>query len=109
MRRSQSSSTWLIGGRGDATNVESRAAGLRQQISIASADFEREKLQERLARLVGATVALRVGGASVVEQDGAQVPNRNGTPSSRGQSRAAFFREEAFPLGGEWRDCATKQ
>lgn len=64
-----SSSTWLIGGRGDATNVESRAAGLRQQISIASADFEREKLQERLARLVGATVALRVGGASVVEQD----------------------------------------
>ena len=63
------SSTWLIGGRGDAQQVESRAAGLRQQILIASTDFEREKLQERLAKLVDATVAIRVGGASIVERD----------------------------------------
>ena len=62
-------STWLIGGRGDAQQVELRAAGLRQQISIANTDFEREKLQERLAKLVDATVAIRVGGASIVEQD----------------------------------------
>jgi chaperonin GroEL len=64
-----SSSTWLIGGRGDVQQVESRAAGLRQQILISNTDFEREKLQERLAKLVDATVAIRVGGASIVEQD----------------------------------------
>jgi chaperonin GroEL len=64
-----SSTTWVIGVRGDQQHVQSRAAGLRQQISVSSVDFERARLEERLAKLVGATVALRIGGASVVERD----------------------------------------
>jgi chaperonin GroEL len=45
--------------------VQSRASGIRQQISVASADYELEKLRERLAKLVGRISAIRVGGASV--------------------------------------------
>lgn len=56
--------TWLIRPHGDRHLVELRAAGVRQQISVAGAEFEAEKLRERLASLVGATVAIRVGGVS---------------------------------------------
>jgi len=56
--------TWLMRPRRDANLVESRAAGIRQQISVAGAEFEAEKLRERLASLVGATVVIRVGGVS---------------------------------------------
>jgi len=60
--------TWLIGGHGKPDLVQSRAAGIRQQISVASVDYEVEKLRERLAKLVGRISAIRVGGASVVDR-----------------------------------------
>jgi chaperonin GroEL len=60
--------TWIFGGRGKLDLIQSRAAGIRQQISVASADYEREKLRERLAKLVGRISAIRVGGASVVDR-----------------------------------------
>jgi chaperonin GroEL len=64
-----SESTWLVGGAGKREQIESRAAGIRHQISVAAADFEKEKLQERLAKLVGATAVIHVGGASIVDRE----------------------------------------
>jgi chaperonin GroEL len=60
--------TWLIHAHGDPGLVESRASGIRKQISVAGSDFDGEKLRERLASLVGATVAIRVGGVSEVDR-----------------------------------------
>lgn len=62
-------STWLIEGGSKDDVVASRAAGIRQQISVAGSDAESEKLRERLAKLVGATSVIRVGGASAVDRD----------------------------------------
>jgi len=64
-----SSSTWLIGSRGSQTLVNSRAAGIRQQIAVGGADFEMDALRRRIAKLVGATVVIRVGGVSAADRD----------------------------------------
>jgi chaperonin GroEL len=61
-------SCWITGGAGDPQLVESRAAGIRQQIAIERSDYDVERLQERLARLVGRVCAIRVGGASSLDR-----------------------------------------
>ena len=48
--------------------IESRAAALRQQIKVATSDYNTEKLRERLAKLVGSICAIRVGGISSVDR-----------------------------------------
>ncbi len=68
------SNTWLANPRGDPASIERRASGIRQQISTAAAEFDSERLRERLASLVGATVAIRVGGVS--ESDRAERKSR---------------------------------
>ena len=55
---------WITGGAGDVQAVEARAAGIRQQIAVEKGDYDLEKLQERLAKLLGRVCAIRVGGAS---------------------------------------------
>jgi chaperonin GroEL len=57
-------STWIVQGAGKQDLIESRAAGIRRQIEVNRNAFEIEKLQERLAKLTGATSVIRVGGAS---------------------------------------------
>jgi chaperonin GroEL len=62
-------STWILGGAGKADLIASRAAGIRRQIEGNRNSFEIEKLQERLAKLTGATAVLRVGGASTSDRE----------------------------------------
>lgn len=59
---------WISGGAGNPESVASRAVAIRQQIEIERADYDVEKLQERLANLVGRVCAIRVGGASSLDQ-----------------------------------------
>lgn len=61
-------SCWITGGAGAPQLVESRAAGIRQQIAIERSDYDVDRLQERLARLVGRVCAIRVGGASSLDR-----------------------------------------
>ncbi|MFA5041376.1 MAG: chaperonin GroEL [Bdellovibrionales bacterium] len=59
--------TTLIDGVGKKKDIEARCAQIRQQIEETTSDYDREKLQERLAKLAGGVAVIRVGGASEVE------------------------------------------
>ena len=59
--------TTIIDGAGPKKSIEARVAQLRQQIEATTSDYDREKLQERLAKLSGGVAVIRVGGASEIE------------------------------------------
>jgi chaperonin GroEL len=59
--------TTLIGGQGDKEAIQGRVKHLRTQMADASSDYEREKLQERLAKLAGGVAILRIGAATETE------------------------------------------
>jgi chaperonin GroEL len=60
-------STTIIGGAGDKPAIEARKQQLRQLIEKATSDYDREKLQERLAKLSGGVAVIRVGAPSEAE------------------------------------------
>ena len=59
--------TTIVGGYGDKDAIKSRVAQIRNQIEAATSDFDREKLQERLAKLAGGVAVIKVGAATEVE------------------------------------------
>ncbi len=59
--------TTVIDGMGNKETIQDRTAEIRKQIEDTTSDYDREKLQERLAKLSGGVAVLRVGGASEVE------------------------------------------
>jgi chaperonin GroEL len=59
--------TTIIDGTGTKADIDGRVAQIRQQIETSSSDYDREKLQERLAKLAGGVAVIRVGGATEVE------------------------------------------
>jgi chaperonin GroEL len=59
--------TTIIDGVGTKTDIDGRVAQIRQQIETTTSDYDREKLQERLAKLAGGVAVIRVGGATEVE------------------------------------------
>jgi len=59
--------TTIIDGAGDASNIEARVKAIRAQIEEATSDYDREKLQERVAKLAGGVAVIRVGAATEVE------------------------------------------
>merc|ERR1711971_1477726 len=60
-------STVVLGGSGDSVGLRERCDLIRHSIETTKSDYEREKLQERLAKLSGGVAVIRVGGASEVE------------------------------------------
>ncbi len=59
--------TRIIGGKGDKKSIAARIAQLRREIDETDSDFDREKLQERLAKLTGGVAVINVGAATEVE------------------------------------------
>ncbi len=59
--------TTMIDGAGDSKNIEARVKQIRVQIEEATSDYDREKLQERVAKLAGGVAVIRVGAATEVE------------------------------------------
>jgi chaperonin GroEL len=59
--------TTIVDGHGEKSEIEARVAQIKQQIEETTSDYDREKLQERLAKLAGGVAVIRVGGASEVE------------------------------------------
>ncbi|MCY0387533.1 chaperonin GroEL [Robbsia sp. Bb-Pol-6] len=57
----------IIDGAGEAKNIEARVSQIRAQIEEASSDYDREKLQERVAKLAGGVALIKVGAATEVE------------------------------------------
>src|SRR5581483_2983107 len=59
--------TTIVDGAGNKKEIEGRCAQIRQQIEETTSDYDKEKLQERLAKLAGGVAVIRVGGATEVE------------------------------------------
>ena len=59
--------TTIVDGAGEAEDIKGRVAQIKQQIEETTSDYDREKLQERLAKLAGGVAVIRVGGATEVE------------------------------------------
>jgi chaperonin GroEL len=63
----QKESTTVIDGAGEQKAIEARVASIRRQIEEATSDYDREKLQERVAKLAGGVAVIKVGAATEVE------------------------------------------
>ena len=63
----QKENTIIVDGEGDSEAIQSRVAQIRSQIEETTSDFDREKLQERLAKLAGGVAVIRVGAATEAE------------------------------------------
>lgn len=59
--------TTIVDGKGDQADIDARAAQIRSQIEITTSDYDREKLQERLARIAGGVAVIKVGAATEME------------------------------------------
>jgi len=65
--RIEKENTTIINGAGDKKDIDGRIAQIKAQIEETTSDYDKEKLQERLAKLAGGVAVIRVGGATEVE------------------------------------------
>jgi chaperonin GroEL len=65
--RIEKENTTVVDGAGKKSEIQGRVAQIKQQIEETTSDYDREKLQERLAKLAGGVAVIRVGGATEVE------------------------------------------
>jgi chaperonin GroEL len=65
--RIEKENTTIIDGHGKKEDIKGRIAQIKQQVDDTTSDYDREKLQERLAKLAGGVAVIKVGGASEVE------------------------------------------
>ena len=63
----QKENTIIVGGSGDQSAIKARVAEIRNEIAVSTSDFDREKLQERLAKLAGGVAVIKVGAATETE------------------------------------------
>ncbi|MEO0679290.1 MAG: chaperonin GroEL [Pseudomonadota bacterium] len=87
--------TTVVDGNGEKAEIEARVAQIRQQIEETTSDYDREKLQERLAKLAGGVAVIRVGGASEVE-----VKERKDRVDDALNATRAAVQEGVVPGGG---------
>jgi len=87
--------TTIVGGAGAKKDIEARVRQIRQQIDETASDYDREKLQERLAKLVGGVAIIRVGGATEVE-----VKERKDRVDDAVHATKAAVQEGIVPGGG---------
>ncbi|EIT69105.1 MULTISPECIES: chaperonin GroEL [Hydrocarboniphaga] len=59
--------TTIVDGAGEKSQIEARVLEIRKQVEVATSDYDREKLQERLAKLAGGVAVIKVGAATEVE------------------------------------------
>jgi chaperonin GroEL len=87
--------TTIIDGAGQKSDIDGRAAQIRQQIEETTSDYDREKLQERLAKLSGGVAVIRVGGSTEVE-----VKERKDRVDDALHATRAAVEEGVLPGGG---------
>ena len=69
----QKDTTVIVDGAGNKSEIDARVAQIRKQIEETTSDFDREKLQERLAKLAGGVAVIRVGAATETEMKEAKL------------------------------------
>ncbi|WP_295639241.1 chaperonin GroEL [Novosphingobium sp.] len=95
--------TTIIDGLGSADDIKARVEQIRSQIEVTTSDYDREKLQERLAKLAGGVAVIKVGGASEVE-----VKERKDRVDDALHATRAAVEEGIVPGGGTALLYATK-
>lgn len=86
--------TTIVNGGGEKANIDARVAQIKKQIETTTSDYDREKLQERLAKLAGGVAVLYVGAATEVEMK----EKKDRVDDALSATRAAV--EEGFIPGG---------
>ncbi len=87
--------TTIVDGAGEKSEIESRVGQIKQQIEETSSDYDREKLQERLAKLAGGVAVIRVGGSTEIE-----VKERKDRVDDALNATRAAVQEGVVPGGG---------
>jgi chaperonin GroEL len=87
--------TTIIGGAGKKADIQARIAQIKAQIEETTSDYDREKLQQRLAKLAGGVAVLRVGGATEIE-----VKERKDRVDDAMHATRAAVEEGVLPGGG---------
>jgi chaperonin GroEL len=87
--------TTIVGGAGKKADIAARIAQIKAQIEETTSDYDREKLQERLAKLAGGVAVIRVGGASEIE-----VKERKDRVDDAMHATRAAVEEGILPGGG---------
>ncbi len=87
--------TTLVGGAGKKADIQARISQIKAQIEETTSDYDREKLQERLAKLAGGVAVLRVGGATEIE-----VKERKDRVDDAMHATRAAVEEGVLPGGG---------
>ncbi len=95
--------TTIVDGAGDADTIKGRVEQIRAQIETTTSDYDKEKLQERLAKLAGGVAVIKVGGASEVE-----VKERKDRVDDALHATRAAVEEGIVPGGGTALLYATK-
>jgi len=95
--------TTIVDGAGSADDIKGRVEQIRAQIEITTSDYDREKLQERLAKLAGGVAVIKVGGATEVE-----VKERKDRVDDALHATRAAVEEGIVPGGGTALLYATK-
>ena len=95
--------TTIVDGNGSADDIKARVGEIRTQIDATTSDYDREKLQERLAKLAGGVAVIKVGGASEVE-----VKERKDRVDDALHATRAAVEEGIVPGGGTALLYATK-
>jgi chaperonin GroEL len=87
--------TTIIDGAGDSEKIEGRVKSIRQQIEETSSDYDREKLQERVAKLAGGVAVIKVGAGTEIEMKEKKARVEDALHSTR-----AAVEEGVVPGGG---------
>ncbi|MGL5437107.1 MAG: chaperonin GroEL [Lachnospiraceae bacterium] len=100
----QKENTIIVDGYGDKAEINARVAQIRSQIEETTSDFDREKLQERLAKLAGGVAVIRVGAATETEMKEAKLRMEDALAATR-----AAVEEGIIAGGGSAYIHATKE
>ncbi len=79
----QKENTVIVDGEGDKSEIQARIAQIKKQIEDTTSDFDREKLQERLAKLAGGVAVIRVGAATETEMKEAKLRMEDALAATR--------------------------
>lgn len=92
---SEKEKTTIIEGKGKKEDIEARIKQIKEELKRTESEFDREKLQERLAKLAGGVAVIKVGAATEVEQKARQKKTENALNATR-----AAIEEGILPGGG---------
>jgi len=87
--------TTIVGGKGDKSEIDKKVSQLKKEIEAADSDFDKEKIQKRLAKLAGGVAVIKVGAATEVEQKARQHKTEDALAATK-----AAVEEGIVPGGG---------